>query len=289
MLVLAFVWGSAFLLTKIAVTGLPPLVVVAGRLTIAATILVGVGLHLRVRLLPSARHGLFFLAMSTLGNSLPFSLISWGQQSIPSGLAGMLMACMPLFTIVLAHFLVPGERLSGARIMGFLLGLAGVLLLLGPERLLEFRTSGPELMAELAVLAGAVCYSGAMILARLRPPCESIVASAGTMTAASLVMVPVALFTSDIGIIRLEPVPWLAVSVLGVVCTALATLAYFRLVTRAGPGFLSLINYLIPVWASLLGMWVLGERLALQAWAGLALILGGMLLSQMAARRMRRG
>ena len=284
MLALALIWGSAFLFTKLAVAGLPPLVVVAGRLSIAAVILLAVAISMRAQMLPTRRHAWFFLAMALLGNCLPFSFISWGQQWIPSGLAGMLMACMPLFTIVLAHFLVPDERLNGAKIAGFILGLLGVFVLVGPQRLLEFKTSGRELQAELAVLFGAVCYACAMILARLRPACEPVVASAGVMTAASLVMLPFALLSAPLAAPVLPARAVGAVLVLGVACTALATLAYFRLITRAGPGFLSLINYLIPVWASILGTLVLGEKLALSAWLGLGLILTGMLMSQLSLK-----
>jgi drug/metabolite transporter (DMT)-like permease len=277
-------WGSTFLLTKLAVAELPPLVVVAGRLSIAAVILLGLALASGRRLLPSARHGTFFVLMALIGNCLPFSLITWGQQWIPSGLAGMLMASMPLVTLVLAHFFVSGERLNAAKVLGFFLGFAGVIVLLGPQRLLEFKLAGMELPAQLAILAGTLSYACAAIIARRRPESDSLAASAGVMSAASLIMVPVA-FTFDS--------PWrtsptgtalLAVLALGVMSTALATLVYFRLITRAGPGFLSLINYLIPLWASFLGAWLLDEQLGISAWLALALILTGMFVSQLRAR-----
>jgi drug/metabolite transporter (DMT)-like permease len=284
LLALVAMWGSAFLLTKVAVSALPPEAVVAGRLVIAAAGLSGLLLVMGRRLPGARRLWLFFLAMAVLGNALPFWLIAWGQQRIDSGLAGILMAVMPLTTLVLAHFFVAGERLNRARSAGFVLGFLGIVVLMGPEALLELRSGGTALLSELAVLGGAVCYAVNTIVARRRPDSDPLSAAAGVMLLACAIMVPLALAGEPLAVADIPAAAALAVAVLGVVSTALATVVYFRLVSAAGPTFVSLINYLIPLWALLGGMVFLGERPEWTALAALALILSGIALSEARGR-----
>ena len=134
LLALTVMWGSSFLFTKIAVSALAMETVVSTRLVMAALILVPLMLGLSRRLPRGRRLWLFFVLIALVGNLLPFSLITWGQRSIDSGLAGILMAVMPLATLALAHLFVPGERLTPYRIGGFLLGFAGVVVLIGRRR-----------------------------------------------------------------------------------------------------------------------------------------------------------
>jgi drug/metabolite transporter (DMT)-like permease len=277
-------WGSAFLLTKVAVSALPPEAVVAGRLVIAATGLIGLLLVMGRGLPGTRRLWLFFLAMAVLGNALPFWLISWGQQRIDGGLAGILMAVMPLTTLLLAHFLVAGERLTRPRAAGFVLGFLGIVVLMGPEAVLELSGGGTALLSELAVLGGAVCYAINTIVARRRPASDPLAAAAGVMLLASAIMVPVAMAGEPVALSDVPATAVLAVAVLGVVSTALATVVYFRLVSAAGPTFVSLINYLIPLWALLGGMVFLGERPEWPTLAALALILSGIALSEIKGR-----
>ena len=122
---------------------------------------------------------------------MPFWLISFGQQRIDSGLAGILMGIMPLTTMVLAHFFVRGERLNPIKAAGFVVGFGGLVTLIGPEALLELRGQGTELLYQLAVLGGAVCYAINAILARHRPPADPLVAAAGVMLAGSAIMLPI--------------------------------------------------------------------------------------------------
>jgi len=277
-------WGSAFLLTKVAVSALPPETVVAGRLVIAAAGLTALVFALGKGLPGGRRHWLFFLAMAVLGNALPFWLISWGQQRIDGGLAGILMAVMPLTTLLLAHVFVAGERLNGARSAGFVLGFLGIVVLMGPEALLELRGGGTVFLSELAVLGGAVCYAVNTIVARRRPDGDPLAAAAAVMLLASAIMVPLALAGTPVVVAEIPANAAIAVGVLGVVSTALATVVYFRLVSAAGPTFVSLINYLIPLWALLGGMVFLGERPEWSALAALALILSGIALSEVKGR-----
>jgi drug/metabolite transporter (DMT)-like permease len=280
LLSLVAMWGSSFMLTKVSVAAIPPSIVVAGRLAIAAVLLFG-ALVIAGRRLPGwGRHWLFFIAMALVGNCIPFWLISWGQQGIDSGLAGILMAVMPLTTLVLAHLFVEGERLNRSRVAGFLIGFCGIVILVGPEAALEFEAGGSVLVSELAVLAGAVCYAVATIVARRRPKSDALVAASGVMIAAAAIMAPVAAVSDGARPFELSPAAASAVVLLGVMSTALATVVYFKLITLAGPSFLSLINYLIPLWAVLLGTMVLGETPEWTALIALVLVLSGIALSE---------
>jgi drug/metabolite transporter (DMT)-like permease len=286
---LVAMWGSAFLFTKVAVSALPPETVVAGRLAIAAAGLTALLFALGKRLPGGRRPWLFFLALAVSGNALPFWLISWGQQRIDSGLAGILMAIMPLTTLVLAHFFVAGERLSPVRLAGFLLGFAGIVTLVGPEALIELEVGGTALLSELAVLGGAVCYAVNTIVARRRPASDPLAAGAGVTILASALMVPLALAGGPPASAAVPASAALAVVVLGVVSTALATVVYFKLVSAAGPTFVSLINYLIPLWAVVAGMVFLGETPEWRALGALAVILSGIALSELGRRRAATG
>ena len=284
LLALVAMWGSSFMLTKVAVSALSPSSVVAGRVVIA-TVILGIAMVFLGRRLPRwGRHWVFFIAMAVMGNCLPFWLISWGQRGIDSGLAGILMAVMPLATLVLAHVFVEGERLTAARAAGFATGFAGVVVLIGPEAVMEVAGAGSHLLSELAVLGGALCYAVATIIARRRPDSDALVAATGVAIAASVIMAPMAMASAAAGGPLDSPVPaasLAAVAILGVVSTALATVVYFKLIALAGPSFLSLINYLIPLWAVLVGMAVLDERPDWTALAALALVLLGIALSEL--------
>ncbi len=280
LLALVAMWGSSFMLTKVALGAIHPLGLVAGRLTIGAALLIAILTALRRPWPGGSRLWLSFLVMAVLGNALPFLLISWGQQGIDSGLAGILMAVMPLTTVVLAHFFIAGEHLTTLRVAGFALGFLGIVVLTGPELLLEFAGEGTALLSQLAVLGGAVCYAANTIVARRRPKSDPLIAATGVTLLAATLMLPAAAFTEPVSITRLPLAPALALLALGLISTALATVVYFKLVTIAGPSFLSLINYLIPLWAVVVGMIFLAETPEWRWLGALALILAGIGLSE---------
>ncbi len=284
---LVAMWGSSFVFTKIAVDAIPAISVVAIRVVLAAAVLLGLVLITRRRLPGGGRLWVFFFVWAVIGNALPVWLIAWGQQGIDSGLAGILMAVMPLATVALAHFFVAGEGLNGARLAGFLLGFAGIVALMGPEALLELKGEGAALLSELAVLGGALCYAFGAIIARRRPDSEAVVATCGVMLIAALVMVPLAAVAEPPALGDISAEVALAVAFLGLVSTATATVLYFKLITLAGPTFLSMINYLIPIWALMLGAIALGERPEWNALVALVLILSGIVLAETRGRGTR--
>jgi drug/metabolite transporter (DMT)-like permease len=281
---LVAMWGSAFMFTGIAVRGFSPTALVTIRLVIAAVLLTGL-VALRRQGFPSTRRfWLFSIVLALAGNCVPFWLISFGQQRIDSGLAGILMGIMPLTTMALAHFFVRGERLNAIKAAGFVVGFGGLVTLMGPEALLELRGQGTELLHQLAVLGGAVCYAINAIIARHRPPADPLVAAAGVMLAGSAIMLPVGAVPAGVELLVAPPAPLAAMLALGIVATAIATVVFLKLVTVAGPSFTSFINYLIPVWALLMGVAFLGERPGTRVVFGLALILSGIALSEIGSR-----
>lgn len=288
LLVLTVLWGSAFLLTKVAVSTLAPGLLVAGRLAVACLLLVPLVL-LRSRGPAPAPWGVrlwvFLSLIALFGSALPFSPIAGGQQRIDSGLAGILMAIMPLATFGLSHYLVPGERLTSFRVGGFLMGFAGVVALTGPDALQAAIEGEGDLLPMLAVLGGALCYAVSAVLARLRPPSDALPSAAATSLVAAGLTVP---FFWGFGGADSPQAPsgasLAAVLVLGAFSTAWASIVYFQLIKSAGPAFVSQLNYLIPLWALAAGMVFLGEHLHPSAVYALALILGGILLTQIERR-----
>jgi len=282
---LVAMWGSAFMMTGIAVRAFSPAVLVTVRLIGGALLLTGLVLGRGLRFPWYGRFWLFSLLLAIAGNCVPFWLISFGQQRVESGLAGILMGIMPLTTMVLAHFFVEGERLNAIKATGFAVGFAGLAVLLGPTALLELEGQGGVLLYELAILGGAVCYAINAVLARHRPPADPQVAAAGVTLAGGLLMLPIGLPAAPAELAASPIAPLWALAGLTVIATAIATVVFLKLVVVAGPSFASFINYLIPVWAVLMGMVFLGERPGAGALIALVLILGGIGISEVGRRR----
>jgi drug/metabolite transporter (DMT)-like permease len=276
------------MMTGIAVRAFSPAVLVTVRMVGGAILLTGLVLLRGMRFPSYGRFWLFGLLLAIAGNCVPFWLISFGQQRVESGLAGILMGIMPLTTMVLAHFFVPDERLNAIKAAGFAVGFAGLVVLLGPTALLELQGHGSLLLYELAILGGAVCYAINAVLARHRPPAEPQVAAAGVMLAGGLLMLPIGLPAAPAELAAAPAAPLLALAALTVIATSIATVVFLHLVVVAGPSFTSFINYLIPVWAVLMGMAFLDERPGAGALLALALILGGIGLSEFGRRQVIR-
>jgi len=284
---LVVLWGSSFMLVRVSLDAFTPLAVTAGRLLIGAGVLGLVLVAMRRRVSQQPRHWLFFLAMALLGNAAPFFLIAWGQVAIPSGLTGILMAVMPLAVLLMAHFLVAGERLTRRRLAGFALGFLGVVVLTGPDARAVLVGREASFISQLAVLGAALCYGVAAIVARRGPVLHPVVVAAPVLAIAGILAGTLLLAAGaggESGAVAMHgPVerwPAAAMLALGALSTGLATVVYFTLIARAGPTFLSLINYLIPVWAVVLGAVALDERLPPRAFVALALILAGVVLAR---------
>ncbi len=267
---LSILWGGSFFFAKVAVAEIQPLTLVLGRVGLAALVLLLLVKISGLQMPRDRKTWRAFLVMGFLNNLLPFSLIFWGQTQIASGLASILNATTPLFTVVLAHFLTRDEKLTANRLSGVLLGILGVALMIGPVALAGFEL---KLIAQLAILAAACSYAFAGIFGRRFRGQQPLVTAAGQVSATSLMMLPLVLFIDR---------PWqqplpsatgvAAVICLALLCTALAYLIYFRLLATAGATNLLLVTFLIPISAILLGTSILGERLALYQFSGMLLI-----------------
>ncbi len=275
----AVLWGTAFLLLKTAVAQIPPAAVVMERLWIGALALL-VWMKIRGHALPPLwphpdRRWLWFAVLGLTGGTVPFALVSWGQQSLDSSLVGILMAVMPLTTAALAHVFVPGDRLSPRKLAGFALGLAGVALLMGPETLRHL--GGAKSLAQGAVIAGAVFYAVQAILARHLPPTSPSVAAAGLLICAALMITPFGLYAAWHAPAP-GPAALLSVLLLGLGATGLGGIVMMAIIRDSGPSFLSLSNYIMPLVAMLAGV-LAGERPGASVWLGLVVILAALALA----------
>ncbi|MPZ33201.1 MAG: EamA family transporter [Rhodospirillales bacterium] len=265
LLSLSVLWGGSFFFAKVAVGELGPFTVVFARVSLAALVLA-----LVVPLRRDAPWPTYF-AMGFLNNALPFSLIFWGQTEIGSGLASILNATTPLFTLVVAHFLTPDEKIDRTKIVALLMGLSGVVVLIGPPTLV----GGSTLWGQTACLAAELSYALAGIYGRRfqRMGIAPTEAAAGQLTASTVLILPIMLVIDRPWTL---PPPsltvWLALGALALLSTALAYVLYFRILAAAGATNLLLVTFLIPVPAILLGAMVLGERLEPRHYAGMALI-----------------
>jgi drug/metabolite transporter (DMT)-like permease len=273
-------WGASFMFNKLGVATVPPATLVAARLTLGTLTMLAL-LHARgLRLPPIGPIWGAYAVLGIVGNAAPFFLITWAQQVVDSALAGILIAAMPLGTLVLAHLLVPGERMTSNRVLGFLLGFGGIVFLMEPAAVAGVGGSAIQILSQLAVLCGALCYSANSVMARLLIKSDFMVAAAGTLLIAAALMLPIAVVHDQPWTLHPSFTSVSAIVWLGVGPTAVATILYFRLISSAGPTFMSLVNYLSPAVAVFLGVTLLGEQLGVSAYTGLALILAGIALSQ---------
>ena len=280
LIALVAMFGSAFLLTKIAVQEVPPVMVVAGRIVIGAIVLLTISYAQGERLTQLKPYWLLLLALALTGNCIPFFVITWGQQYVDSGLAGILMAMMPLTTVVLAHFFVEGEKITRSKTVGFILGFIGVVILMQPELSLRSEFNWIQLIAMMSILTGAISYAANSVIAHSLPKLSLSLISAGVLLMASAVIVPLSLSAGFAWMAETSIDAIVSVILLGIFPSGLATIIYFSVIRHAGPAFLSQINYLIPVWAVVLGVLLGGEQLSIHAVIALVVILAGIAIAQ---------
>jgi drug/metabolite transporter (DMT)-like permease len=280
LLALSALWGGSFFFNALAVREVPTFTAVLARVAIAALVLNALLFALRTPPSGDRRIWAAFFAMGALNNVLPFSLIVWGQAHIASGLAAILNATTPLFTVLLAHVATSDERLTAPRLLGVSAGLAGVVVLLGGGGpAVGGGGGGVGVVAQLACLAAAVSYAFAGIFGRRfrTMGVTPTAAAAGQVTASAVLLAPLVAFI-DRPWTLLAPSGTALAALLGVavLSTALAYILYFRILERAGATNLLLVTFLIPVSALLLGVGVLGETLLTRHLAGMALIGAGL-------------
>lgn len=287
--VLSLLWGGSFFFGKVAVAEMGPLTIVFCRVALAALVLHTILLARGQRMPVSPKLWGMFFVMGAINNLIPFSLIFWGQIQIASGLASILNATAPLWTVLLAHFLTTDERMTGNRLGGVICGLVGAVVMIGPDALSGI---GLNVLAQFAILGAALSYAFAGIFGKRFKGIPPLVTATGQITATAVMSLPLMLLVDRPLALPLPSLStWAAVTVLGLFCTALAYIIYFRLLASAGATNLLLVAFLIPVSALFLGMTILGERLDPRHFAGMILIglgltlIDGRLLTRLARLR----
>jgi drug/metabolite transporter (DMT)-like permease len=273
---LAVVWGGSFFFNGVAVRELPSLTLVWLRVAVAAAALLPLLRLLGQRMPRDGRIWAAFFGMALLNNVVPFVMIVWGQHRIASGLASILNATTPLFTVLVARLLVPDERLTAFKLAGVAAGFAGAAVMIGPDALGGVATG---VLAQLACLAAALSYAFAGIFGRRfqRMGVPPLASAAGQVSASTLLLLPIVLLVDRPWQLAMpQATTWGAVVGVGLLSTALAYVLYFRILAAAGAINLLLVTFLIPVSAILLGALVLGETLLPRHFAGMILIGGGL-------------
>lgn len=272
---LGLIWGGTFMVVAFALRGYGPITVATARVVLGALALIGVALAMG-RPMPGWDAALWahIIPIGLLSSAVPFSLLSWGQNFVPSAFAGLSMASSPLFVLPLAYFFA-GETLTKNKMIGCALGFIGTLVLLGPEIISGGALVGPRL----ACIGAAVCYAFASILTRRCPKIDPITLAATSLIVGAVPLIPMMLVTEGMPTWQ-GPVPGFAIILLGLVPTALAVLLRVSVIRSAGSGFMTLTAYQVPVWSVVFGAVILDENIPLRFLAALALILIGILLSQ---------
>jgi drug/metabolite transporter (DMT)-like permease len=276
-LILGVIWGGTFMVVRIALDGYGPFTVAASRTSLGAIALLAMMVIMR-RPLPVFDRVMiaYLVVIGLLNTALPFALLSWGQQYVPSAFAGLSMAALPLFVLPLAHFL-SDESLTRRSFLGVILGFCGAFVLIGPSALQI--GSGVEPLGQLACLAAALSYAISSVLTRRCPPIDPISMAALLLLIGAIALLPAMLIYEGLPQYTDMRSTW-AIILLGLIPTAFAALLRVTIIRTAGAVFLTLVNYQVPIWAMLMGALILNEALPWRFFAALALILCGLAISQ---------
>ena len=271
-LLTGLLWGSAFLLIKIAIVTIPPYTLTMGRMGIA-TLALFVVLILRGEWLPLDRQSLaLFSFIGLFGSALPFTLINWGEIHIPSGLAAVLMGIMPITTALLAHFFIPDEPFGWRKAMGIFVGFGGLLVLVGVDAISGFDSS---VTAQIAMLCAAAAYAITTTFTRLRVAHPGLIMATGSSIMGFLWVLPLALVYDRPWSLTPDLMGVSATVLLGLLPSAVGILLFFHLIRRVGATIFAQVNYLIPLVGAFLGVVFLGEALNWQLISALVLVLSG--------------
>lgn len=281
-LALGVIWGGTFMVVSIALQGYGPLTVACARTTLGAAALL-VLMRALNRPLPSfdGRMWKYLIVIGLLNTALPFALLSWGQQYVPSAFAGISMAALPLFVLPLAHIFTD-EKLSTRNLVGVTLGFVGAVVLIGPSILRI--GSGWEPLGQIACIAAALSYAISSIMTRRCPPIDPITMAALLLVVGAIALIPAMLTVEGVPTIA-DRTSTIAIIFLGIVPTALAALLRVYTIRSAGAVFLTLVNYQVPVWSMIFGAWILSEILPLRFFIALGLIMFGLIISQWSSLR----
>jgi drug/metabolite transporter (DMT)-like permease len=275
-ILLGIIWSSSFMWIKIAVQEVGPITLVAFRVLFGLLFGVAVILIQRVTLPRSFREWSPLLLLGITNVAIPFFLISWGEQSIDSGVAAILDATVPLFTILIAHYLLHDDKMTWPKVLGLLIGFAGVIILMSKD----IGASFGSLLGQLAVVLACAFYAGSSVFARRTTEnTAGILRSAGPLVSATAVMWLATFFLERPLKIPTLGITWVALLFLGILGSGLAFVMSYYLIHEIGPTRTSMVTYLFPLGGVLLGVVFLHEQLSWQLLVGAVLIIASLVVA----------
>lgn len=275
LIVLSLIWGSSFMFGRIAVMEIPPITLAFLRVALAAITLNVVLLFMQNRATHTPRLWRDFAIMGLLNNIIPFTLIFNGQQEIGAGLAAIVNAMTPIWTVLIAHVSTLDERLSRTKFIGIALGFSGVALLIGSAAFAGLEASA---WAQLSVLGATISYGFSGVFGRRFANVPPIQTARGQLTTSTIILLPLALIVERSWTIAMPSLAaWGAVVGIAILCTTFAYILFFRILAQAGATNVALVTFLIPPSAILMGALFLGEALELRHAIGFTLILAGLI------------
>ena len=279
LILLSAIWGGAFTLNKIALDTFTPEVIVAGRLISGSIFLVALIYFLYKKFTINISQMNYYLFMSLVGIVIPFIAIITGQKNIDSAMAGILMATMPISTILLSHIFLEDEKMNQQKFIGFVISFLGVFVLIYRKDLFVDNSISETFESQLLVILGATLYAFAAIYGKKYKITDPLSASTGTILFATFFMTIYLIFIDQsnpsYSVLFLD----INILLLGILCTAIATIIYFQILQTEGASFLSIMNFLIPLWAILFGIIILEDQFSWNYIIGLIVILFGIKLA----------
>ena len=279
LILLSAIWGGAFTLNKIALNTFTPEVIVAGRLISGSIFLVALIYFLYKKFTINISQINYYLFMSLVGIVIPFIAIITGQKNIDSAMAGILMATMPISTILLSHIFLEDEKMNQQKFIGFIISFLGVFVLIYRKDLFVNNSISETFESQLLVILGATLYAFAAIYGKKYKITDPLSASTGTILFATFFMTIYLIFIDQsnpsYSVLFLD----INILLLGILCTAIATIIYFQILQTEGASFLSIMNFLIPLWAILFGIIILEDQFSWNYIIGLIVILFGIKLA----------
>ena len=279
LILLSAIWGGAFTLNKIALDTFTPEVIVAGRLISGSIFLVALIYFLYKKFTINISQINYYLFMSLVGIVIPFIAIITGQKNIDSAMAGILMATMPISTILLSHIFLEDEKMNQQKFIGFVISFLGVFVLIYRKDLFVNNSISETFESQLLVILGATLYAFAAIYGKKYKITDPLSASTGTILFATFFMTIYLIFIDQsnpsYSVLFLD----INILLLGILCTAIATIIYFQILQTEGASFLSIMNFLIPLWAILFGIIILQDQFSWNYIIGLVVILFGIKLA----------
>jgi drug/metabolite transporter (DMT)-like permease len=279
-LILGVVWGGAFMSVRLSLDGFGPWSVAAWRTGLGGITLavIGSALGQGVHKIPTRRAWFFAIIIGAGAVALPFAMLSWGQQFVPSAFAGIAMGAVPLLVLPMVYLFSKDEGIGPRRVLGMLLGFVGLFILVGPGAATSTGHEN-EWLGRLACLAAAACYASGSVITRRAPKMPPMAFATASLLVAAIILIPIAALTE--GWPDSFPTkPTAALIYAAMFPTALAAVIRVRVITTAGSLFMSLTSYQVPVWSVILGVSFMGETIPPQLFLALAIILAGIGLSQ---------